>query len=114
MKDPGEGNCAARADGLRIAGRYEVLEKLECPGGVAGYRVRHLLLDSTFLLTALSGDDPQRLARVQAAVSAASRLRHDHIVPVLDLIQADGRMFIVEPLGEGTPLDRVIARAPLD
>ena len=109
-------SAMTRANTL-MGGRYEVIEESECPGGFAGYKVRHILLDSLLLLTALPDEvarNAERLARVGAAVRAAGRLRHDHIVPVLDLVAEDDRYFIVEPVVDGMPLGRMIATCPLD
>jgi len=102
---------------MLMGGRYEVIEESERPGGFAGYKVRHALLDSLLLLTVVPEEvarDAERLARVGAAVRAAGRLRHDHVVPVLDLVADDGRYFVVEPFVDGTPLDHMIATSPLD
>ena len=104
------------APGTMIAGRYRVLEQLERYGVPAGYRVRHTLLDSVLVLTALP---PQRtkeagfLARVQAVVRQAGQLRHDHLLPVLDLVEDGERYFLVEPFVDAVPLDHMVRDQPL-
>jgi hypothetical protein len=91
-----------------IAGRYEVLEELERRVAGTAYKVRHPLLDSVLAVTVLSEEftaDAGRLAHLQRAVRAALRLRHDHIVPVLDFGRDDGRYYLVEVLPGGKRLD---------
>src|SRR5262245_46779229 len=90
-----------------IAERYEVLEALGRHAAGAIYKVRHPLLDSVLVVTVLSGEftaDAERLAHVQRAARAALRLRHDHIVPVLDFGQDEGRYYLVEAFVGGTRL----------
>ena len=94
-----------------IAGKYEVLDEIGRSAAGTTYRVRHAILDSLLTVTVLPAElteDPHRLSLVEGAVRQASRLRHDHIVPVLDFGREADRYHVVEGLLDGDRLDRVL------
>ena len=103
--------AAPRESHTLIAGRYEVLEELgDGPAGTT-YKARHALLGNLLSVTVLPAaltDDPPQLALVQDAVRRAVRLRHDHIVPVLDFGEEAKRYHLVEAFDDAEPLDRVL------
>src|SRR2546425_10182677 len=103
--------AALRESHALTAGRYEVLEELgDGPAGTT-YKARHALLGNLLSVTVLPAaltDDPPQLALVQDAVRQACRLRHDHIVPVLDFGEEQERYYLVEAFVDAEPLDRVL------
>src|SRR5207249_1695241 len=100
-----------------IAGKYEVLEKLGDGATGTTYKVRHTLVDTVLSVTVLPAtptDDPGQLARVEDAVRQAFRLRHEHIVPVLDFGEEAEGYYLVEAFVDAEPLDRMLReRGPL-
>lgn len=77
-----------------IGGKYEVLGAIADGALGTTYRTRHVLLDGLFAVTLLPASltrDDAGLARLREAVRTVAGLRHDHVVPVLDLCEdADG------------------------
>src|SRR5438445_22618 len=100
-----------------IAGKYEVLEKLGDGATGTTYKVRHTLVDTVLSVTVLPAtltDDPGQLARVEDAVRQAFRLRHEHIVPVLDFGEEAEGYYLVEAFVDAEPLNRMLReRGPL-
>ncbi len=99
-----------------VIGKYEVLEERARPGGQIGYTVRHTLLDSLLVMTALPPsltEQPAHLAQLRTAVRQASALRHDHVLPVVDLVEEDDRYYTVEALVDAEPLAQVLRDGPL-
>jgi serine/threonine protein kinase len=94
-----------------IYGRYEVLEEIGSSALGTTYAVRHPLLGMTLSVTALLPtltDQPDRFACVRSAVRQASRLRHEHIAPVLDFAWDAGRYHVAEAMVDAAPLDQVL------
>ena len=93
-----------------IAGKYEALEEMSASAAGTTHKVRHVLLDALCSLTVVSPTAEQR-PQVEDAVRRAYRLRHDHIVPVLDFGREADRYQVVEAFVEAEPLDRVLREA---
>ncbi|MFK0282532.1 serine/threonine-protein kinase [Streptomyces sp. NPDC090499] len=55
--------------------------------------------------------DPTAAARFRLEAQTAGRLRHPHVVGVVDFGEQDGRLFLVMELVEGDSLQRVLAQA---
>ncbi len=89
-----------------IAGKYEVLQALDTCATGGALKVRHALLGTEFALTILAAPS----AGAQDVVRRASLLRHDHIVPVVDLFEADGVLHVVEALVDAEPLAARLAQ----
>src|SRR5262249_11731993 len=105
-------NHAKATDSL-LAGKYEVLEEIPRTDACVGYKVRHAQLGSLLFVTAMPADLVGCLDRVRAAAREASQLRHDHILPVLDVVEEAERLLVVEPFVDAMSLDRVIRETPL-
>src|SRR5262245_13736161 len=98
--------------GSVIAGKYELLEELGTSAAGSVYRVRHGMLDAVLAVTALAAEhtrEPEQLERIQATFRRASKLRHEHVVPVVDLVEEAGRYHVVEAAVDGLSLARVLA-----
>src|SRR6185503_10144 len=52
--------------------------------------------------------DPARLAQLRARIGDLRAARHASLVPVLDLVDADGDLYILEEWTDGTELRAVI------
>jgi eukaryotic-like serine/threonine-protein kinase len=67
--------------------------------------------NETVAIKAVANDliaDPEFKVRIQDEARRHQRLRHPHIVPVLDVFEADGETCIVMQLIEGTSLDHLL------
>ncbi|MEU5988393.1 serine/threonine-protein kinase [Spirillospora sp. NPDC047418] len=100
-----------------IAARYELLEVLGRGGMGAVWRARDRTLDrdvavkEVSLPQGLDGAAVERLyARTFREARSAARLDHPGIVTVYDVVEEDGRPWIVMQLVRAEGLDRVIAR----
>jgi hypothetical protein len=118
---PAEMRPAARLEGVPpcLVGhpRYEVLEELGRGGMGVVFRAKHRVMGRDVALKVIH---PRPLARPGAAerfrreVEAASRLDHPNLVRVFDADEADGTLFLVMELVEGTDLARLVReRGPL-
>jgi hypothetical protein len=97
-----------------IVAKYEVLEQIGASAVGTTYKARHALLETMCSVTVLPAeltDDPRQLALLQAAVRATSRLRHEHIVPVVDFGREAGRYHLVEWFVEGESLEHLLREA---
>lgn len=81
------------------------------------YRARHLRLDRPVAIkTMLSGPSISRdaIERMLNEIEAIARLRHPHIIQILDSGQRDGLPYYVMELVDGGNLATLIARKPPD
>ncbi|MFA1540803.1 serine/threonine-protein kinase [Actinomadura monticuli] len=100
-----------------IAARYELLELLGRGGMGAVWRARDRTLDREVAVKEVSlpqGLDDAQVERLYARTfreaRSAARLDHPGIVTVYDVVEEDGRPWIVMQLVRAEGLDRVIAR----
>ena len=98
-------------------GPYEVLGEIARGGMGAVYRVRSAdgrELAAKVLLTTDNVEASQlRLRRFEREAAALGRLRHPHILPILDLGQHNGVPYLITPLVQGGSLaDRLETRGP--
>jgi serine/threonine protein kinase len=98
--------------GARFADRYEI-EGLIGEGSFARvYEARHALLSRRFAVKVLRGDasiDPKHRLRFLREADTAARLRHEHLVGVVDVGETDdGLLYIVMDLVPGVDLASLI------
>ncbi|WP_176579694.1 serine/threonine-protein kinase [Actinomadura latina] len=100
-----------------IAARYELLEMLGRGGMGAVWRARDRTLDREVAVKEVSlpqGLDDAQVERLYARTfreaRSAARLDHPGIVTVYDVVEEDGRPWIVMQLVRAEGLDKVIAR----
>jgi serine/threonine protein kinase len=100
--------------GQILDGRYEVLAPLAEGGMGAVYRARRLLLGDEVAVKIILADSvvPAARERFMRESRACARLRHPHIVSILDFnIEPDGHPFLVMELLNGRSLKEEIAAA---
>jgi serine/threonine-protein kinase len=112
----GRAGSAGAAGGERI-GRYRLQTRLG--EGAVGIVYRAVRVDDGLevalkvLRAELSGDETYRHRFLHEA-RAASEVRHHHLVPVVDVGEADGRLFLASAFVSGTSLDdRIRGEGPL-
>ncbi|MCP9983268.1 serine/threonine-protein kinase [Actinomadura madurae] len=100
-----------------IAGRYELVEVLGRGGMGAVWRALDRTLDREVAIKEMSppqGLDDEQVERVHARTfreaRSAARLDHPRIVTVYDVVEEDGRPWIVMQLVRAEGLDKAIAR----
>jgi photosystem II stability/assembly factor-like uncharacterized protein len=98
----------------RVFGRYRIVSKLGAGGMGVVYRAHDETLKRDvalkFLAERLAAEDPELSLR---EARAASALSHPNICTVHELSEADGEVFIVMELVEGSPLNELIGTAGL-
>ncbi|SEL26221.1 serine/threonine-protein kinase [Nonomuraea pusilla] len=103
-----------KRDGRRIAGRYELLEPIGKGGMGIVWRAHDELLDRTVAVkevryAAALGDEVQLLnRRTMREARAAARFEHPNVIVVHDVIEEDGRPWIVMQLVQSRSLGAVI------
>ncbi|MFF4191637.1 serine/threonine-protein kinase [Nonomuraea sp. NPDC001831] len=103
-----------KQDGRRIAGRYELLEPIGKGGMGIVWRAHDELLDRTVAIkevryAAALGDEVQLLnRRTMREARAAARFEHPNVIVVHDVIEEDGRPWIVMQLVQSRSLGAVI------
>jgi len=100
---------------VRRVGPYEVAEELGRGGMGIVYRARDSRTGGLVALKVLHehrAEDPRALQRTRTEVRALGRLRHRHIVPVLDAGESP-TPYLVMAFVEGEPLDERLRRGPL-
>ncbi|MEG3629401.1 serine/threonine-protein kinase [Streptomyces poriticola] len=115
--------------GRVIAGRYRLGERLGSGGMGVVWRATDELLGRRVAVKALPLDEPllprvelraaaearQRRERTLREARAVARLSHPHIIVVHDVVEDDGRPYIVMELIDGGSLaDRIAAHGPVD
>ena len=97
-------------------GPYEVLARLGAGGMGEVYLAYDARLDRRVALKSPSDEwltDPEARPRLQREARAAARLSHPNIAAVYDVLEADGRPFIVMEYVEGETLASLLARGRL-
>jgi serine/threonine-protein kinase len=97
--------------GTLACGRYELLEEVGRSAAGTTYAAYHSLLGTSLSVTMLAPEltnELDQLALVKSVVRRASRLRHEHIAPVVDLAYDAGRYHVVEALVDAEPLTQVL------
>jgi serine/threonine protein kinase len=103
-----------KKDGRRIAGRYELLEPIGRGGMGIVWRAHDELLDRTVAVkevryAAALGEEVQLLnRRTMREARAAARFEHPNVIVVHDVIEEDGRPWIVMQLVQSRSLGTVI------
>ncbi|MFE6828131.1 protein kinase [Streptomyces sp. NPDC057690] len=97
--------------GLLLAGRYRLADAIGSGGMGRVWRAHDELLhravaikELTAALYAAEGDQAVLLARTRAEARAAARINHSAVVTVHDVLEHDGRPWIVMELVEGRSL----------
>ncbi|WP_416972309.1 serine/threonine-protein kinase [Streptomyces sp. 4F14] len=97
--------------GLLIAGRYRLVDSIGSGGMGRVWRAHDELLhravaikELTAALYVSEADQPVLLARTRAEARAAARINHSAVVTVHDVLEHDGRPWIVMELVEGRSL----------
>jgi serine/threonine protein kinase/TPR repeat protein len=95
-------------------GKHYELQELVGRGGFAEvFRVRDMWLKRDLALKALRPDlvvSETLLARFRREAEAVANLRHPHIVPIYDIGEAEGIMYILMPLIKGESLKALLVR----
>ncbi|MCW5251552.1 serine/threonine protein kinase [Streptomyces sp. SHP 1-2] len=110
------------SDGLVIAGRYRLGERLGRGGMGIVWRATDQLLVRQVAVKALPLDDTlsaaeagRRRERTLREARAVARLSHPHVIVVHDVVEDDERPYMVMELIDGGSLaDRVHSRGPVD
>src|SRR6185437_9179661 len=95
-----------------LAGRYRLEREIGRGGMAVVYAARDIKHDRRVAVKVLSAGVSAALARERflTEIDVASRLNHQHIVPLYDSGEADGLLFYVMPLVEGESLRARLAR----
>lgn len=102
--------------GVRLAGRYELCERIGAGAMGAVYRARDVDLQREVAVKLLRGDlfaGPQAEQRFHREAQALAAVEHEHVVPVHDRGRAgdDGPLFLVMGWVRGASLARVLDEA---
>lgn len=92
-------------------GHYEILEKLAQGGMGIVYKVRHKKLNQIYALKVIiAGEDASEksIARFHREACTTAKLKHPHIVQVVDMGQKGQQHYFVMEFVEGTTLDKLI------
>jgi serine/threonine protein kinase len=105
------------AEGSVVASKYLVEARLGEGGMGAVFRAKHLELGRTFAIKVLHPSLVQNatvLARFRREAELAGRLRHDHVVSVVDLgVTADNEQYLVMEYAPGTSLATLLEPGPM-
>jgi len=96
---------------VKELGRYEILEKIGQGGFAIVYRGRDTELDRLVALKELRPillDDTTWVKHFRREAQTIARLDHPRIVPIYDVYETEGRLFIVMRLVNGPGLEELI------
>lgn len=99
--------------GQVLAGRYELLERLGGGGSAIVYSARQIRTGRAVAVKLLHSElweCEQSTRRLQREARFLAKLRHDHIVEILDAHFEGDERFLVMPLLRGEDLDQVLRR----
>jgi eukaryotic-like serine/threonine-protein kinase len=119
--------AAAQATNLRVIGRYALFDEI-ASGGMAAVHVGRLLGPAGFSRTVAIkrlhpqfARDPEFLTMFMDEARLAARIRHPNVVPTLDVVSAQGEIFLVMEYFLGESFAKLLAlakqaggRAPID
>ena len=97
-------------------GRYRLLELLGRGGMGEVWRAYDTAIDRIVALKMLLphyAKDPEFDTRFRREARAAARLDDPHVVPIYDVGEIDGRLYVSMRLIEGHDLQEVLAKGPL-
>ncbi|MEU9799051.1 protein kinase [Streptomyces sp. NPDC051000] len=98
-----------------IAGRYRLEERLGRGGMGTVWRARDELLGRSVAVKELHVEDGTETTGALREARTVAQVRHPHVVVVHDVVEDDGRPYIVMELVDGGSLaDRLTAGRPLD
>jgi serine/threonine-protein kinase len=100
------------ADTVQIIGKYRILDTLGKGGFATVYRAVDTTLDREVALKVLDPllmRDETWVGRFNREAKAVAALKHPHIVPIYEIEEAGGRLFIAMELVEGRSLARFLA-----
>src|SRR5438552_3026479 len=103
------------AAGTRL-GPYEIIAPLGAGGMGEVYRARDPRLQREVAIKLIAGAlarDAETLARFEREARLLAQLNHPHIAAIYDVVEQEGRRFLVLELVEGDGLDEIIASGPL-
>ena len=111
----------AQPEGRRVASRYHLLEPIGRGGMGIVWRAHDELLDREVAIKEVRyadtlGEDNQENfnRRTKREARAAGRLTHPNVVVVHDVVEEDGRPWIVMQLVESRSLGKVLRQESLD
>ncbi|MFE9422158.1 serine/threonine-protein kinase [Kitasatospora sp. NPDC006697] len=115
-----EGTAGGRADGgvepRMLAGRYELGDRLGRGGMGTVWRARDLMLDREVAVKELTVDHlPEEdlailQSRMKQEARAAARIKHAGVITIHDVLEQDGRPWIVMELIDGRSLADVVSQ----
>jgi eukaryotic-like serine/threonine-protein kinase len=97
-------------------GKYRIVREIARGGMGVVYLARDQVLDRAVALKSLPAEyseDPSRRDRLVREAKMAAQLEHRAIATVFELLEADGRFFIVSEYVNGVTLRRELADGPL-
>src|SRR5688500_10928438 len=106
--------AAARRDDDHELRNYRLDERIGQEELATIYRARHLTLDRPVEVHVLRRSDWVSVSRFQQAARLAARIKHPHVLPVVDAGHDDrlGYYLVTPPLG-GRLLQEVLEKGPL-
>ncbi|CAM3240640.1 protein kinase [Mycobacterium intermedium] len=96
-----------------VFGRYRLLETLQwgCTGTVyRAYDTEMKREAALRVLPAESTNDPGRYEQLREEVASAARLSNPHIIPIYDVGDIDGRLYVAMPNVDGVDLKSLLGR----
>jgi tRNA A-37 threonylcarbamoyl transferase component Bud32 len=111
METPTIQTPAASESMIKQLGRYEILEKIGQGGFAIVYRGRDTELDRLVALKELKPillDDTTWVKHFRREAQTIARLDHPRIIPIYDVYETEGRLFIVMRLVNGPGLEDLI------
>jgi serine/threonine protein kinase len=112
---PGSADSSPPADlvGTMLSERYLVMQRIGDGGMARVYLAKHIHLEQKVAIKALKRgqlDDPAAVDRFLREARAATRIRHENIVQMLDCGQAGNLLFLVMEYLEGEDLEVKLTR----
>lgn len=103
-------------DGM-VFGRYRLIELLGRGGMGEVWRAQDTELERLValkMLLASFADDPKFEERFRREARAAARLNNPHVVPIYDVGEIDGRLYVSMQLVNGQDLQAPLETGPLE